>query len=199
MQLKTSKQGNLTMLDKYVSIIWAIIKNPYEYFLSDMPKDNSVRDSLVFAVIISSVSSIIYLIAISATMEFGLFALLMSFIFLPIMTLVFLYFCTFGTHSVIFMFCPRRSTFKQTLKVLAYSSATNVLLVIPVIGSFLMIIFQTRAIIFGLSAVHNVSALKLFMFLIIIPIVVVTAIIVLLIVAFWDILMPYYYEILSSF
>jgi len=157
------------MLDKFISIIWAIIKNPYEYFSVQMPKDNTVREPLIFAIIITTITSLIYYLGSAITMKYGV-ALLFLLVFLfPIATILTLYISAFFTQCVIFFFCPQRANFNQTLKVLSYSSAANVFMVFPVIGAFIATIFYIRAVIFGLSAIHNVSALKMFILFIVVP------------------------------
>lgn len=158
------------MLDKFVSIIWAIIKNPYEYFSTQMPKDNLVREPIILAVIASTIASLIFYLGYAFTAQaYGTVLLIAIIVFVPISTFLSLYAGAFITHCVIFLFCPKRSNFNQTLKVLAYSSTTNIFLVVPIIGAVAAAIFQIRSIIFGLSAVHNVSALKIFTLFVIVP------------------------------
>jgi hypothetical protein len=172
------------MLEKYISIILAIIKNPYEYFSEEMPKDNFVKESLIFAIIIAAVSFLAFFvisIPTSAMQEISWEAKIIMLVFMTISVPLNLYVSAFFVHLAIFLFAPRRSGFKQTFKVLAYSSATNVLLVVPIIGFFLAPVFNIRAFIFGLSAVHNISALKVFMFFVIIPIILLTVLVTALI------------------
>lgn len=161
------------MLDKFVSIIWAIIKNPYEYFSTQMPKDNLVREPLIFAAIITTITTTIYYLGTILNTQYGaaigIAALFLLIILLPISTVLTLYISAFFTQCIIFFFCPQRANFNQTLKVLAYSNAANVFMVFPVVGVFIAAIFQIRSAIFGLSAIHNVSALKMFMLFIIVP------------------------------
>jgi|GEM_PF-2408577 len=169
------------MLDKFVSIIWAIISNPYKYFFEDMPKDNSLKYPLIFAVAASTVPIIIQSISylpnvLSALGLTGVAqtAFFVSFcIFTPVGKIISLYAAAFVVHIAMFLFVPQRTGFKQTLKVLAYSSAANVFCVIPFVGAVVSYIFEIRAAVFGLSAVHNVSALKIFIMLVIIPITIV--------------------------
>jgi len=185
------------MLDKFVSIILAIIKNPYEYFSTQMSKDNSVKEAIVFAIIVLCASLFPYVI--STGFYIGATSAILSFVFLPLLVIIGLYTNTFLYHSLIFLFCPKRSNFKQTFKVLAYSYAGAIFMVVPVVGWIATTIFTVRATIFGLSAVHNVSALKVFMLFVIVPIILVMALGILIIAAFGAALMPFYKEILSSF
>jgi len=185
------------MLDKFVSIIWAIIKNPYEYFSSEMPKDNSVKEPIIFAIIVSCVSLLPYLLMSSFYSQIT--AAITLFVLMPVFITAGLYINAFLVHSLVFLFCPQRSNFKQTFKVLAYSNAPAVFIVMPVIGVLAAAIFQIRSVIFGLSAVHKVSALKMFMLFVIIPIILVAAFAVLLIAVFGAALMPFYRNLLSSF
>jgi hypothetical protein len=174
------------MLDKFVSIIWAVISNPYKYFSEDMPKDDSLKYPLIFAVAVSTVPIIIQSVSFlpnfwSAQGLTGVFstAFFVSFcIFVPIVKIIYIYMLAFFAHAEIFLFVPQRTGFKQTLKVLSYTSAANVFLVIPFIGAAVSFVFEIRALIFGLSAVHNVSALKIFMLFLIIPIIIVLALFV---------------------
>jgi len=169
------------MVDKFVSIIWAVISNPYIFFSEDMPKDNSLKYPLIFAVAVSTVPLIIQSISFLPNLwsMLGLAgvakaAFFVSFcIFMPVGKIISLYVAAFLAHTAIFLFVPQRTGFKQTLKVLAYSSAANVFCVIPVVGAIASFVFEIRAFVFGLSAVHNVSALKIFMLFVIIPIMIV--------------------------
>jgi len=169
------------MVDKFVSIIWAIISNPYKYFFEDMPKDNSLKYPLIFAVAASTVPIIIQSVSylpniLSALGLTGVAqtAFFVSFcIFTPVGKIISLYAAAFVAHTAMFLFVPQRTGFKQTLKVLAYSSAANVFCVIPFIGAIASYVFEIRAAVFGLSAVHNVSALKIFILLVIIPIMII--------------------------
>ncbi|MCL2844924.1 MAG: YIP1 family protein [Chitinivibrionia bacterium] len=173
------------MLEKYISIIWAIIKNPYEYFSAEMPKGNSVKDALIFAMIIGSLAFFAFMVVSAPTasmQEIAWAAKISLLIFMPALIVMNLYVSAFFVHLAIFFFVPKRSNFKQTLKVIAYSNATSVLLVVPVIGVFLAAIFNIRAFIFGISAVHNVSALKVFMFFVILPIIILAIFITMVIV-----------------
>jgi len=183
------------MLDKFVSIIWAIIKNPYEYFSTQMPKDNFVKEPIIFAAIVSCVSLLPYIFSLAFYTQPA--AAITFFVLLPILVVAGLYLNSFLVHSLVFLFCPLRSNFKQTLKVIAYSHATLAFMVVPVVGVFAASVFQIRSVVFGLSAVHNISALKVLMLFVIIPIIIVLLFTALLIAVFGAMLAPFYTGLIS--
>lgn len=191
------------MLDKIVSIIWAVVSNPYQYFSQDMPKDDSLKYPLIFAVAVSTVPiivqsvsflpnlwSVLGLTEVSQT-AFGTIFFVLLCIFTPVFKIISLYASALFVHTAMFLFVPQRAGFNQTLKVFAYSSAANVFCVIPFVGGVASFILEIRAFVFGLSAVHNISALKIFMLLVIIPIIIALS---LLLVVFL-----FFYELFSGF
>jgi hypothetical protein len=164
-----------------------------------MSKDNSVKEPLFFAAIITTVASFTYSIPFWFR-ENGAFVESVAILFFtPFLVIAGLYVSAFFIHSGVFLFVPKRTNFKQTLKVLAYSSATSVFMVIPFIGLFIAAIFQIRSNVFGLSAVHNVSAWKIFMLLVIIPIIITTVFVVLIVWLFKSTLISYWNKILPLF
>ena len=188
------------MIEKYISIIWAIIKNPYEYFYLEMPKDDSVKEPLIFAIVILTISTTAYILTLTPFLSAAEIAAVIaaSLILVPIIMFLYLYVSAFFVHGVIFMICPKRRNFKQTLKVLSYSNAANILTIIPFIGPFAAAIFNIRAWVFGLSAVHNVSALKIFMLFVIIPIILIAAFGILIATLFGAMILSVLYTILPS-
>ena len=147
------------MLNKFVSVILNVIWNPYRFFSQDMPEEKSLKYPIFFALITTIVPP-----AIASQSPFSL------------LTPLSLVMNALLAHFLIFLFVPQRAGFRETLKVFLYASAANIFLVIPVIGNFLLAIFGIRAFIFGLSAAHKVSALKMFLLLVIVPIIAVVII-----------------------
>jgi len=173
------------VIEKYISIIRAIIVNPYDYFSKEMPEDDSVKEAMIFAVVVTTLSSAAYVAVQTPFLPAELTAVLVvALILTPLGVFAGLYVSAFFLHGVIFMICPKRKNFKQTLKILAYSSATAPLMIIPLIGAFVSAIFNIRAWIFGISAVHDVSALKIFMLFVIIPIILTMALVILIAAVF---------------
>lgn len=169
------------MLEKFISIILAVILNPHKYFSQDMPKGESLKEPLIFAAVVMSVSAIVNALIFLSALPFAikenyfsltLISAIMFCVLAPVFSIICLYIYAFFTHIAVFVFFPKRTGFNQTLKVLAYSGATGVLAVIPFLGTVIAFVFHIRAVVFGLSAVHNVSALKVFMLFVIIPIII---------------------------
>lgn len=196
------------MLEKYISIIWAIIKDPYSYFSQEMPKDGTFKDPLLFAVIVLSISLTVYLTLLMTNLSaflpsiFGAWVLtgtiIGALVFFPFIICASLFISAFLTHSFLFLVFPKISGFKQTFDVLAYSCAAFVLIVVPFVGPLVCTVFNIRALVFGLCAVHNVSALKIFMLLVIIPIIIMTALAMAFIGIFGEHVMLQYNQLINS-
>ncbi|MDR0303240.1 MAG: hypothetical protein LBH98_00485 [Chitinispirillales bacterium] len=189
------------MLEKFVSTILSIISNPYKYFLQDMPKGDSLKESLIFTITVSSVSFAVQSVSfLSILRSDGLLSILgyliLFCIFMPVLKLFFLCVFAFFAHMAIFFFVPQRTGFKQTFKVLAYSSAANVFLVVPVVGIAASVIFEIRAFVFGLSAVHNVSCLKMLMLFVIVLIIISMFLVILSLFLFGAAILSYIPEFL---
>ncbi len=141
-------------------------------FFQRMPSQMGIAQPLLFAILLGVAGTFIAWMysLVSASVQLAVFddfsqsdsSFRMFFIFLtsPFWVAIAIFLQTALTHAVLRVLNGGRLGFEATFRVVAYSEATSVLLLIPICGSWLAIIWSLVILIMGLYNIHDTDPWK---------------------------------------
>jgi hypothetical protein len=168
-------------MDLFVPRFKAVLFKPAEFF-SSPPASEAPSHPYLFAVICYCVGGL-FLVAYNIILQrslvdaleglnLGLFSslglesmmamdpgsvFLEAGLFLPVQAVFMLFFTAGIIHLFLLMFGRPVLGFAGTLRVVAYSNATHIFLVVPVVGSLVAFFWQMFILIVGISRTHNMT------------------------------------------
>ncbi len=175
-----SREG---MLYSLLRTILLVLFSPYRAF-SGMEPGGRKSYPIGFLVIVGTVSVLFsYFIEYSSlhtwiarldipfAVWLGPFSIILVALFTPAWLIIGLYIGSMVIHASLVILRGNTQPFSATMKVLAYSSATQVWGIIPYVGQPLAAVWGLAATSAGLSAVHSISRIKAFIAIILIPLI----------------------------
>ena len=141
-------------------------------FFHRMPSQVGVMQPLLFAVVLGAIGTFIAWLysLVSSSLQLALFGdfshansalySFLLFIFSPVLMTVGVFIQAALIHAVLLMTGGNRLGFEATFRVSAYSEATTVLLMLPICGSWVAIIWSLVILIIGLYNIHEIDPWK---------------------------------------
>ena len=141
-------------------------------FFHLMPSQVGILQPLLFAMILGAIGTFIAWLysLVSASLQMALLgdfshgqSSLVSFfifIFSPILVTMGIFFQAGMTHGVLMLLGGNRLGFEATFRVAAYSEATTIILLLPVCGSWVAMIWSMVILIIGLYNIHETEPWK---------------------------------------
>jgi hypothetical protein len=141
-------------------------------FFHRMPSQVGILQPLLFAMILGGIGTFIAWLysLVSASLQMALLgdfshgqsSMLSFFIFLfsPILVTMGIFFQAGMTHGVLMLLGGNRLGFEATFRVAAYSEATTIILLLPVCGSWVAMIWSMVILIIGLYNIHETEPWK---------------------------------------
>ncbi|MBW1972723.1 MAG: hypothetical protein DRG20_05950 [Deltaproteobacteria bacterium] len=171
------ERDSVGFLQGIIETIKEVLFSPSELF-SKVILDGSIKDALIFALIVGSAGWIIGFMWQAIFQNFSALIFMKRFgpighgmaystgigiiymFIAPIFVLIGLFIGSAILHVCLMIVGGNRSGFEGTFKVVAYSTATQILAIVPICGGIVAGIWAIVAEIIGLSRVHDISTGK---------------------------------------
>lgn len=141
-------------------------------FFHRMPTQIGVLQPLLFAILLGAVGTFIAWLysLVSASLQMALlgdfsdgqssFVSFMLFLFSPILVTIGIFIQAGLTHATLMLLGGNRLGFEATFRVSAYSEATTIVLLLPICGSWVALIWSMVILIIGLYNIHETQPWK---------------------------------------
>lgn len=157
---------NLGFLQAFLSTLKMVLLAPTKFY-GRMPRRGGLSNPLIFALVMGVLGKVLALtwqqvlfLRFGQLPETNLPYLIAIAIALPFIVLAGLYIGSAIVHVCLTLVGGNRSGFEATFRVIAYSGATEIFSLIPIIGSMVTVIYALPVTIIGLRETHGTTTGK---------------------------------------